>query len=76
MTDKDIPNMPQPLKELLWLMKQLSDSEGVKRERYRQKIINWKRAYPEYVNFVSAALMSVKRYGNEFEAILESLDGE
>ena len=57
MTEED---MPQPLKECLWLMKQFSKSKGEKREKYRKKIENWRKSYPEYVDFVLSALEGIE----------------
>jgi uridine kinase len=48
-------DMPQPLRELLWLMKQHHHAQGKKKEKYAQKIINWKSTYPKYIDFVVEA---------------------
>jgi len=37
-------------------MKKFSRSEGKKKEKYKKKLENWKKAYPEYVDFVANAL--------------------
>jgi len=41
-------------------MKQFSRSKGEKREKYRKKIENWKKSYPQYVEFVLSALEAVE----------------
>jgi len=45
-TNKEIP---KPLKEIIWLFNRFNETKGSKKEKYKQKIINWKNAHPEYI---------------------------
>ncbi len=52
-TNKEIP---KPLKEIIWLFNRFGETKGSKKEKYRQKIINWKNAHPEYNEIVIGIL--------------------
>ena len=45
---KESVEFPKPIKEILWLMQRFGETSGTKKEKYKQKIVNWKRTHPKY----------------------------